>query len=119
MKLSWFESRFSRRSARLARKADDGSFTFDKDDDCLGHGDGDDDGHGHGGGDGDEGSVCIEFTSALFDKSNTARDVREERGPEVVFVNFWDFLIKLREVDSYPQCHHQDHLSAALKACSS
>ena len=48
-------------------------------------------GHGHGGGDGDEGSVCIEFTSALFDKSNSARDVREERGPEVVFVNFWGF----------------------------
>ena len=91
MKLSWFESRFSRRSARLPRKADDGSFTFDKDDHYLGHGEGDDDGRGHGGGDGDEGSVCIEFTSALFDKSNSARDVREERGPEVVFVNFWGF----------------------------
>ena len=93
MKLSWFESRFSRRRARLPRKADDGSFTFDKDDHYLGHGGGDDDGdgHGHGGGDGDEGSVCIEFTSALFDKSNSARDAREERGPEVVFVNFWGF----------------------------
>ena len=27
--------------------------------------------------------------------------------------------IKLREVVSHPQCHHQDHLSAALKACLS
>ena len=89
MKLSWFESRFSRRRARLPRKADDGNFTFDKDDDYVGYGGcvGDADADAID----DEGGVCIGFTSALFDKSNSARDVREERGPEVVFLNFWGF----------------------------
>ena len=85
MKLSWFESRFSRRRVRLPRKADDGNFTFDKGDDYVGHG------GCVGDAIDDEGGVCIGFTSALFDKSNSARDVREERGPEVVFVNFWVF----------------------------
>ena len=81
--------------------------TDDHNDDYIG----DDD---HAGGDVDDGDGCMEFTSALFDKSNSARDVREERGPEVVFLNFWGFN-QTSEVVSYPQCH----LSAALKACSS
>ena len=31
---------------------------------------------------------ALNVTRALFDKSNSAREVREERGPEVVLVNF-------------------------------
>ena len=55
---------------------------FDHDGDDIDH-DGDD-----FIGDGDDDQVfALNVTRALFDKSNSAREAREERGPEVVLVN--------------------------------
>ena len=89
--------------------------TDDHNDDYIG----DDD---HAGGDVDDGDGCMEFTRALFDKSNSAREVREESGPEVVLVNFWANSIMFNLGNPHHNPHHnpdhrQHHLCAALRAC--